>query len=117
MSKHWRLTGFYGSPVDKLCPSTWTLLKHLRGSDNVPWLIGGDFNEILHHHEKFGGKPKSDWALLDSRLVVDECGLIDMGFSGDCFTWVNRREGRTAIQFLNGSTGVLQFCMAGLVSP
>lgn len=96
------LTGSHGSLDDQSRSSSWTLLKHLRGSDDVSWLIGGDFNEILHHREKVGGRAKSDHVLLDFHLAVDECGLIDIGFDGDIFTCVNRREaGETIFERLN----------------
>lgn len=73
------------------------LLKHLRGSDVVFWLIVGDFNEILNSHEKCRGRPKCYGAISAFHFAIDECGLMDMGFRGDCFTWVNYREGGDTI--------------------
>ena len=51
----WRLTGFYGHPVATERCHGWTLLKRLAGFSSLPWLVGGDFNEILCLDEKLGG--------------------------------------------------------------
>lgn len=33
---------------------TWDLLKELRSLNQSPWMVIGDFNEVLYHHEKWG---------------------------------------------------------------
>jgi len=37
----------------------WQHLKHLHNTMDKPWCIMGDFNEMLHASEKFGGIPLS----------------------------------------------------------
>lgn len=69
------------------------------GQDFGPWLIGGDFNGILHHGEKIGVRQEADRLLHDFRSVVDDCILLDMDFSRDPFTWCNRRpSGQTVYE-------------------
>ncbi|XP_020592778.1 uncharacterized protein LOC110033211 [Phalaenopsis equestris] len=48
---------------------------------------GGDFNMILHHIEKLGGR-RADSSLIDKfgKTMVD-AGLSDMGFAGPKYTW------------------------------
>jgi hypothetical protein len=58
---------------------------------NIPWVIIGDFNEILFNHEKEGGNPQPDGHLNAFRDALMDCGLEDLGFSSDKFTW---RRGR-----------------------
>ena len=45
-SSYWHLTGFYGHPETTRRVESWCLLKSLRGSSQLPWLVVGDFNEI-----------------------------------------------------------------------
>lgn len=61
-SEWWRFAGFYGNPVVEKRKDSWTLLKRLFDNDptHLPWLIGGDFNEILYSHEKEGGSEKME---------------------------------------------------------
>lgn len=46
---------------------------------------------------KSGGRPRSDRQLKAFRDVIEECYLHDLGFSGNPFTWCNRREARLSI--------------------
>jgi len=50
-------------------------------------LCAGDFNEILGSSEKLGGSNRNQAQMQLFRDVVDECGFIDLGFSGHRFTW------------------------------
>ncbi|KAL0433212.1 UNVERIFIED_CONTAM: hypothetical protein Slati_2655500 [Sesamum latifolium] len=52
----------------------------------------GDFNEILHHHEKKGMAPRAQWQISDFCRCLEDCGFKDMGCIGDIFTWCNARE-------------------------
>ena len=49
----WHLTGFYGSPETDRRPESWAKLKFLKNS-SLPWLVIGDFNEIIWLSEKKG---------------------------------------------------------------
>ncbi|KAG8489752.1 hypothetical protein CXB51_017987 [Gossypium anomalum] len=51
-NSRWRFTGFYGAPEVRNKSMTWELLRRLRRDNSLPWLVGGDFNEILFAHEK-----------------------------------------------------------------
>ncbi|CAI9752660.1 unnamed protein product [Fraxinus pennsylvanica] len=49
----WVLTGFYGNPVAERRQDSWQMLRRLTPESPSPWLIMGDFNEILSQDEKF----------------------------------------------------------------
>lgn len=52
----------------------------------------GDFNEVCYSHEKLRGRPIKVYRanlLLDCML---SCGMIDVGFVGQKFTWSNKRR-------------------------
>ncbi|XP_050238375.1 uncharacterized protein LOC126687864 [Mercurialis annua] len=89
----WRGTGIYGWPDSGARYKTWELLHRLCGESHLPWLVFGDFNEILRKEEKVGGRLKPSHAMEAFRRVLDDCGLIDLGWSGNNFTWDNGRVG------------------------
>ncbi|KAK3221687.1 hypothetical protein Dsin_008712 [Dipteronia sinensis] len=87
----WRFSGFYGNPFLGQCSNSWDLFRRLREVENLPWVYGGDFNEILWMNEKAGGSDKSISGMSGFKQVVDDCDLIDLGFSGPRLTWNNKR--------------------------
>ncbi|KAF5449841.1 hypothetical protein F2P56_030246 [Juglans regia] len=91
----WRFTGVYGHPDASNRYLTWNLMRTLCPSTSGPWLVGGDFNEVLYLHEKRGGRPWPYAQLENFRAVMEDCALQDLGFQGPRFTWCN---GRTGIQ-------------------
>ena len=50
----WKFTGFYGNPDVQERHHSWQLLRRLKPIGEVPWLVAGDFNEILSISEKEG---------------------------------------------------------------
>ena len=56
--KIWRLTGIYGEPRWEDKYKTWDKLRELKDDHNIPWVVIGDFNEILFSHDKEGGNPR-----------------------------------------------------------
>ena len=89
----WRFTGFYGSPTVLGKLAAWDLIWVLRGHHTLPWLCGGDFNELLQAEEKWGRVARSDSQMSAFRRVVDECGFVDLGFVGSPYTWWNKQTG------------------------
>ncbi|KAL2237563.1 UNVERIFIED_CONTAM: hypothetical protein Sindi_0948000 [Sesamum indicum] len=61
---------------------------------NVPWLVGGDFNAILHPNENQGGDMRRIGSMDDFNDMMSDTGLIDAGFEGEPFTWTNNRVWR-----------------------
>jgi hypothetical protein len=90
-NKVWILTGIYGEPRLEDKYKTWDKIRELKNSSNLPWVLLGDFNEILFSHEKEGGNPRPHNFMQAFQDVLTGCGLEDIGYSGDMFTW---RRGR-----------------------
>jgi ribonuclease HI len=83
----WRFTGLYGEPEWHRKALTWEAIRSIKGDPTNPWLIMGDFNEIMYNSEKEGGRPRTQRQLQSFHDVLSECGLNDMGFVGDLYTW------------------------------
>ncbi|KAL5559955.1 hypothetical protein UlMin_036166 [Ulmus minor] len=96
-STSWRFTGLYGNPDTSLRPQFWNLLKRLGDSSSLPWLCGGDLNEILFGHEKQGGAERANYLMSQFREATNYYGLADLGFRGPKFTW-NRGNGDRLVQ-------------------
>ena len=50
-------------------------------------VVSRDFNEITRLNEKKGGRLKPYNQMKNFQDVLDECGLMDLGFVGSKFTW------------------------------
>ena len=59
----------------------------------LPWVVFGDFNEILHVDEKLGWKERDSNQMEAFRESLNVCGLFDLGFIGQRYTWCNGRFG------------------------
>lgn len=86
----WRFTGIYGFASNGDRVRTWDLMRTLAAQSSLPWLVAGDFNEILSNSEKSGGPPRGAAPMARFRGALVDCGLTDMGFSSSKFTWSNR---------------------------
>ena len=78
---------FYGAPKTRLWTESRDLLRSLHKKFSVSWIYPCDFNELLKSHEKLGGCLRPYGQMEKFREVLDECGLFDLGFSGNKFTW------------------------------
>jgi hypothetical protein len=86
----WRFTGFYGEPRWEDKHLSWGYIRSLYQHNRLPWMVGGDFNEILYSHEKEGGAPRPMNMMQKFRDALVDCELEDMGYTGDQFTWRRR---------------------------
>lgn len=76
----WRCTGFYGIADHSQRWRTWNLLRHLAAQRQLPWIVGGDFNEILTNDEKSGGYDRGPHLITQFREALQDCSLSDVGF-------------------------------------
>lgn len=82
-----RFTGIYGFPKVQDRHRTWSLIRLLYGKCHLPWLLGGDFNEILASHEKEGGRPRAFGQMQSFRDLVSDCLLSNIPPHGPKYTW------------------------------
>lgn len=67
---------------------------HVHGGS---WVVIGDFNFVLCNEEKQGGLPLSQSQLDYYGILVGSVGLSDIKYSGNPFTWSNKRQGNDMI--------------------
>ncbi|XP_022723781.1 uncharacterized protein LOC111280610 [Durio zibethinus] len=94
----WLISAIYASPRYNERLFLWENLKTVASHHDLPWLVLGDFNEVLNGEDKKGGRPVS---LVRSGAFKDcliFCHLADLGFSGPRFTWSNKRNVLDLIQ-------------------
>ena len=82
----WRFTRFYGEPETNRRIEAWNTLRRLNHHPNIPWLCAGDFNEIIKPEEKMGGVLRNNAQMQLFIDVIDECGFMDLSYSGTQFT-------------------------------
>uniref|UniRef100_A0A7N2L446 DUF4283 domain-containing protein n=1 Tax=Quercus lobata TaxID=97700 RepID=A0A7N2L446_QUELO len=85
------LTGFYGNPDTSRRTESWNLLKYLSGLSQFPWLVIGDFNEIVGLSEKEGGADRPTQQMQNFIDTLNCYGLHDLGFTGPKFTWLYQK--------------------------
>jgi hypothetical protein len=78
----WLLSSIYASPHLVERKILWNNLTQVASLHNLPWLLAGDFNEVLTSEDN----------------CLNTCGMIDLGFHGLRYTWSNLREVRYLIQ-------------------
>ncbi|KAM6569088.1 hypothetical protein CsatB_017073 [Cannabis sativa] len=72
----------------------WSDLKNI--ATHEPWMVMGDFNEILFKEERMGEMVKYN-AANDFIDCVGICQLKDIKFGGSYYTWNNKRQGSDRI--------------------
>lgn len=89
----WRATGFCGHPNTGKRKISGILLDCLKKQCDMLWVVFGDFNEIMHAEEKLGWLERDATQMWEFRECLSNCGLTDLGFMGQCYTWCNGRIG------------------------
>lgn len=89
----WQITSFYGHPMTTKRHESRNLWKALKPNDSTPWLCFGNFNEITHQKEKVGASLWPHRQMANFKEALSSCGLYDLGFHGDRFTWANNTTG------------------------
>ncbi|GLT52118.1 hypothetical protein SLA2020_254760 [Shorea laevis] len=95
---HWFLSGVYGRPQFELRSQLWEELRVVANHFTGPWLVIGDFNDVVDQIEKFGGAPVCQYRVKAYTDCMSDCNLMDIGYTGGRFTWVNMRESNQIIR-------------------
>jgi hypothetical protein len=94
----WFLSYIYGPPEKQYKSMFWESLLDEGLGYSGPWMCLGDFNVIMSQTEKFGGRPYACSSNDAFHCFMDSLGMIDLGFSGNPFTWSNKCRGDQLIK-------------------
>lgn len=89
----WACYVIYASLIPAQREFLWSHLTNLRSSIVSPWLLVGDFNEILHASETQGETFVHSRADRFSSMIAS-CKLVDLGVVGNKFTWFRKQKNR-----------------------
>ncbi|XP_049348952.1 uncharacterized protein LOC125813502 [Solanum verrucosum] len=91
LQTHFTTTFVYAKCKDQLRRPLWDRMLHHSAENTNPWCSVGDYNVITSIEEKMGGVPYNIRKSLEFIAVIEACGVVDLGFSGQKFTWSNKR--------------------------
>ena len=94
----WLISFVYGPPNRNNRGPFWEAVEKVGETFGGGWLCIGDFNHVFSQVDKKGGKPVASSSSGGSNEVIEKNGLIDINFSGNPYTWSNRREGLANIK-------------------
>lgn len=94
----WIFSALYACP--RLGPQLklWDHLSVFVRTYNLPWLVVGDFNEVLSSHEKLSVVPACQRRISSFARCLDDCDLVDLRFNGPRFTWTNKQQNGLVMQ-------------------
>ena len=78
----WLLSAVYASRRFAERRLLWDNLKIVSDLHSFPWVMAGDFNEVLIGEDKYGGKAVNISRALQFQDYLDSCKMIDIGFFG-----------------------------------
>ena len=94
----WLISFVYGPPNRNNRGPFWEAVEKVSESFGGGWLCIGDFNHVFSQANKKGGKSVASSSSGGPNEVIEKNGLIDINFSGNPYTWSNRREGLANIK-------------------
>ncbi|KAK4254647.1 hypothetical protein QN277_010000 [Acacia crassicarpa] len=95
----------YGPPKEGERRLVWNSLRRWASSVEDPWLVMGDFNDLLSQAEKEGGNPRSLRKIINFQSLLSDCNLPDLEFKGSKYTWCNKRPSGIVRERLDRALG------------
>lgn len=88
-------TMIYASNISAERSDLWVELLDLHrslGLEKKPWILGGDFNQIVDHREhSLAHIDTTTSPMSDFRDCLDQLGVFDLRYQGPTFSWSNHQ--------------------------
>ena len=85
-------SAIYASPRQAERRILWSNIEEVGRLHSMPWLMIGDFNEVLCGEDKFEGKQININRAMEFKAYLDSCSFVGLGFAGPKYTWMNKRQ-------------------------
>ncbi|XP_075108967.1 uncharacterized protein LOC142180792 [Nicotiana tabacum] len=85
-------TAIYASTDLATRQALWQNIMHVYDHYKSHWLLGGDFNKILHANDKFGGLSINNSRANKLLDCLNYSRLTDLGYKGSRYTCTNGRH-------------------------
>ena len=84
------LVCIYGDPYHHNTSKIWDqVASFVYDNATMPIMCIGDMNELLYNMDK--NSVNINRARMNAfRMMIKNCGLFDLGFSGPAYTWTNK---------------------------
>ncbi|XP_058764837.1 uncharacterized protein LOC131638301 [Vicia villosa] len=89
------LTAIYGKNQLEQRKLLWKTIANIQPSNQDPWCLMGDFNNVLKARDRIGGRLITDSEYVDLWDMMTSAGLTEMDGCGDYYTWCNRHTNDT----------------------
>ena len=78
----WSLVAVYGAAQPELKPDFLADLVRICGDENLPLLVGGDFNIIRRREEKNNDNFDGRWSMMFN-MIIESLNLREIALTGD----------------------------------
>ncbi|XP_060212045.1 uncharacterized protein LOC132639621 [Lycium barbarum] len=89
----WLLTIVYAYNTIEQRKELWETLKEISQTCNKPWLVCGDFNNVLYTQDRIYGNPVTDAEIRDFTDCIQDVGITELPWKGNYYTWTNNQQG------------------------
>lgn len=86
------LTAVYNDLTPSRQPQVWNKLRSISNNLHNAWIVDDDFNAMLFASEKSRGRRLRVNRINAFASCLVDCGLSDLGYCGNKFTWPNGRS-------------------------
>lgn len=100
-STHVHASFVYGAPDRTSRKLVWDLLSFKHVDPEKPWLLIGDFNDLIDNSEKEGGTIRPEGTFCDFRSFLSSNDLYDLQHTGNSLSWRGIRHSHTILYRLD----------------
>ncbi|KAF1880054.1 hypothetical protein Lal_00022183 [Lupinus albus] len=83
----------------------WGDIERIHNSQQGPWCLIGDFNNVIKAHDRIEGKKVTEHEYIDFTTMMEKANLYEMDSSGEYYTWSNKQTEGTIYSRIDRAIG------------